>query len=61
MVRHLNRFCLKELASTGRLEFTDEVEAVRAEAEKLHQDGVDIIIVLSHCGIQIDRYAIQFA
>ncbi|CAH2054220.1 unnamed protein product, partial [Iphiclides podalirius] len=44
-----------ELASTGRLRFTDEVEAVRVEAAKLHQDGVDIIIVLSHCGIEIDR------
>ncbi|CAK1594067.1 unnamed protein product [Parnassius mnemosyne] len=44
-----------ELASTGRLEFTDEVEAVKNEAEKLHRDGIDIIIVLSHCGLDIDR------
>ncbi|CAG5038708.1 unnamed protein product [Parnassius apollo] len=43
------------LASTGRLEFTNEVEAVKTEAEKLHQDGIDIIIVLSHCGLDIDR------
>ncbi|KAH9636327.1 hypothetical protein HF086_012592 [Spodoptera exigua] len=43
------------LASTGRLRFTDEVEAVREEAEKLNAQGVDIIIVLSHCGIDIDR------
>ncbi|XP_050355013.1 apyrase-like isoform X1 [Nymphalis io] len=44
-----------ELASTGRLVFTDEVEAVRREAEKLHAQGVDIIVVLSHCGLEIDR------
>lgn len=46
----------QELASTGRLKFTDEVEAVKLEAEKLHNNGTDVIIVLSHCGIDIDRY-----
>lgn len=49
---------LKELASTGRLQFTDEVESVKAEAQKLHDDGVNIIIVLSHCGLDIDRYEV---
>ncbi|XP_012550294.1 apyrase isoform X1 [Bombyx mori] len=44
-----------QLASTGKLQFTDEVETVKAEAEKLHQQGIDIIIVLSHCGLDIDR------
>ncbi|XP_068619670.1 apyrase-like [Battus philenor] len=44
-----------DLASTGRLQFTNEVEAVKTEAEKLHREGVDIIIVLSHCGLEIDR------
>ncbi|XP_041983040.1 apyrase-like isoform X2 [Aricia agestis] len=44
-----------ELASTGQLRFTDEVETVRQEAEKLHEQGVDIIVVLSHCGLDIDR------
>ncbi|XP_073959266.1 apyrase-like isoform X3 [Choristoneura fumiferana] len=43
------------LASTGQLRFTDEVETVRAEAEKLHEQGIDIIVVLSHCGLDIDR------
>ncbi|XP_026735542.1 apyrase-like isoform X2 [Trichoplusia ni] len=43
------------LASTGQLKFTDEVETVREEAEKLNAQGVNIIIVLSHCGIDIDR------
>ncbi|XP_050679295.1 apyrase isoform X2 [Leptidea sinapis] len=44
-----------ELASTGKLRFTDEIETVKAEAEKLNEQGVDIIVVLSHCGIDIDR------
>ncbi|KAJ8709301.1 hypothetical protein PYW07_009127 [Mythimna separata] len=43
------------LASTGRLKFTDEVQAVKEEAEKLNAAGVDIIIVLSHCGLDIDK------
>ncbi|KAJ2954876.1 hypothetical protein O0L34_g3197 [Tuta absoluta] len=43
------------LSSTGQLKFTDEIETVRQEAEKLHIDGVNIIVVLSHCGIDIDR------
>ncbi|KAI8437478.1 hypothetical protein MSG28_011800 [Choristoneura fumiferana] len=46
---------IKTLASTGQLRFTDEVETVRAEAEKLHEQGIDIIVVLSHCGLDIDR------
>lgn len=48
-------FIFQTLASTGNLKFTDEVEAVREEAEKLNAQGVDIIIVLSHCGLDIDR------
>lgn len=40
---------------TGKLKFTDEVETVKAEAEKLNQQGVDVIVVLSHCGIEIDQ------
>ncbi|XP_022816831.1 apyrase-like [Spodoptera litura] len=43
------------LASTGRLKFKNEIEAVREEAEKLNAQGVDIIVVLSHCGLDIDR------
>ncbi|XP_047995418.1 apyrase-like [Leguminivora glycinivorella] len=45
----------KVLATTGKLLFTDEVEVVRHEAEKLNEQGIDIIVVLSHCGIEIDR------
>ncbi|XP_063896930.1 apyrase [Helicoverpa armigera] len=43
------------LASTGNLRFTDEIEAVRQEAEKLNEQGVDIIVVLSHCGVDVDE------
>ncbi|XP_045779141.1 apyrase-like [Maniola jurtina] len=44
-----------ELAATGNLTFTDEIEAVRREAEKLNEEGVDIIVVLSHCGLEKDQ------
>ncbi|XP_055533444.1 apyrase-like [Wyeomyia smithii] len=40
--------------STGKLIFEDEVETVRAEAENLNAQGIDIIVVLSHCGIETD-------
>lgn len=40
----------------GGLKFLDETESVRAEAEKLHNEGIDIIIVLSHSGLAIDEY-----
>lgn len=32
----------------------DEVETVRIEAKKLKDRGIDIIIVLSHCGLDVD-------
>lgn len=43
------------IAVTGRLKFLDEVETVNAEASRLKSRGVDIIIVLSHCGLDVDR------
>uniref|UniRef100_A0AAG5D3W3 Apyrase n=1 Tax=Anopheles atroparvus TaxID=41427 RepID=A0AAG5D3W3_ANOAO len=44
------------IADTGRLIFEDEVETVRAEAERLtSENGCDIIVVISHCGIDVDR------
>lgn len=39
------------IAKTGKLSFTNEAIAVREEAEKLKNEGVNIIIVLSHCGL----------
>lgn len=47
------------IAKTGQLRFTNEAEAVREEAERLKAEGVDIIIVLSHCGLDRDREIAQ--
>lgn len=35
--------------------FTDPLKAVQREAEFLNDQGVNIIIVLSHCGLDVDR------
>ncbi|KAG4079261.1 hypothetical protein HA402_006984 [Bradysia odoriphaga] len=43
-----------ELAHTGKLKFKDEIESVKSEANVLKNQGVDIIIVLSHCGLEVD-------
>ncbi|XP_032456151.1 apyrase [Nasonia vitripennis] len=43
------------LSSTENLGFLDEVETVNAEAERLRARGVNIIIVLSHAGLDVDR------
>lgn len=37
------------------MKFLDEVETVNDEAKRLKEMGVDIIIVLSHCGLDVDR------
>lgn len=44
-----------ELSSTGKLKFLNETEAVIEEAAKLKSQGVDIIIALSHAGLDVDR------
>ena len=46
---------MQTLANTGALKFHDETETVRTEAAKLKADGVDIIIVLSHSGLDVDE------
>ncbi|KYM99521.1 5'-nucleotidase [Cyphomyrmex costatus] len=43
------------LSNTEKLKFLDEVETVNDEAKRLKEKGVNIIIVLSHCGLNIDR------
>lgn len=43
-----------EIANTGNLIFADESETVREEAELLKQQGVNIIVVISHCGLDVD-------
>ncbi|KAJ9579594.1 hypothetical protein L9F63_004779, partial [Diploptera punctata] len=44
-----------ELSSTGKLKFLDEIEEVTKEAANLKTQGADIIIALSHCGLDVDR------
>ncbi|XP_034827397.1 apyrase-like [Maniola hyperantus] len=39
----------------GNVEFTDPLEAAKREAKELNDQGVDIIIVLSHCGLDVDK------
>lgn len=43
------------------MRFTNESIAVREEAAKLKSEGVDIIIVLSHCGLDVDYIIAQNA
>ncbi|XP_077260308.1 apyrase isoform X2 [Temnothorax americanus] len=43
------------LSNTEKLKFLDEVRTVNDEAKRLKEKGVDIIIVLSHCGLNVDR------
>ncbi|XP_052863804.1 apyrase-like [Anopheles cruzii] len=43
------------LSMTERLHFLDEVPAVNQEAAAMRQLGVDIVVVLSHCGLAIDQ------
>uniref|UniRef100_A0AAG5DND9 Apyrase n=1 Tax=Anopheles atroparvus TaxID=41427 RepID=A0AAG5DND9_ANOAO len=44
-----------QLSKTGAITFADSVATVRHEAEKLKKTGVHIIVVLSHCGLEIDK------
>lgn len=38
----------------GKLQFKNEEIAIKEESMKLKERGVDIIIVLSHCGLDVD-------
>lgn len=48
-------YSFQQIASAGKLKFTDESEAVKREAELLTEQGINIIIVLSHCGLDVDK------
>lgn len=50
-----------KIADTGRLKFFNESHAIKKEAIQLKNQGVDIIIVLSHCGLHIDYVIAQEA
>ncbi|XP_058056197.1 apyrase-like [Anopheles bellator] len=43
------------LSMTERLHFLDEVPAINQEAAAMRELGVDIVVVLSHCGVTIDQ------
>lgn len=44
------------IAKTGKLAFSNEANAVRLEAARLKaEEGVNIVVVLSHCGLDRDR------
>ncbi|KAL0867831.1 hypothetical protein ABMA27_008532 [Loxostege sticticalis] len=45
----------EKLSTPGKVKFTDPREATRREAQALADKGVDIIILLSHCGLDIDK------
>jgi 5'-nucleotidase len=44
-----------QVANTDKLIFTDEINAIDNECARLRQQGVNIIIVLSHCGLDRDK------
>lgn len=43
------------LSTPQKLKFLDEIKSIRLEIAELRRKNVDIIIVLSHCGLSIDR------
>ncbi|CAO1420473.1 unnamed protein product [Diamesa hyperborea] len=51
---------IADTPNTGGMKLLPEVESVRQEAAKLKAEGLNIIIVLSHCGLEIDRDIAQF-
>lgn len=49
-----------EISNPGNLHILDEIESVKKEANRLKtEEDVNIIIVLSHCGLVIDREMAQ--
>ncbi|KFB44534.1 hypothetical protein ZHAS_00012419 [Anopheles sinensis] len=46
---------VNSIGDAGNLVFTDPVEAVRAEAARLDEEGVEIIIVLSYSGFNAEQ------
>lgn len=43
------------------MKFTNEAQAVKDEAERLKAEGIDIIVVLTHCGLDRDREIARLA
>ena len=49
----------EEISSPENLHILNEIDSTRDEAARLRSEGVDIIVVLSHCGIDIDQQMAQ--
>lgn len=47
------------LSRPGNVNFLDEIKSIKSEIVKLKEKRVDIIIVLSHCGLKFDRQIAQ--
>ncbi|KAJ8712723.1 hypothetical protein PYW08_008027 [Mythimna loreyi] len=45
----------EKLSSPGKVKFTDPIKAAKCHAKILHEQEVDIIILLSHCGLDVDK------
>ncbi|XP_055853698.1 apyrase-like [Episyrphus balteatus] len=50
-----------DLADTGKLKFLNESDVIIEEAQKLKQQGANIIIALTHCGYDVDQIIAEHA
>lgn len=50
-----------DLADTGKLKFLNESDVIIEEAQKLKQQGANIIIALTHCGYDVDKIIAEHA
>jgi 5'-nucleotidase len=50
----LTKILQQLIANTGNVRFTNSSAAIVEEGKRLKEKGVDIIIVLSHCGHNVD-------
>lgn len=45
----------QNLSSTGNLTILDEIPSIQAEATRLTNDGVNVLIALGHSGYIVDQ------
>lgn len=48
-------FSMQNIANTGNIIFRNESDAIREQSTLLTQQGATIIIVISHCGYDVDK------
>ncbi|XP_013167426.1 PREDICTED: apyrase-like isoform X2 [Papilio xuthus] len=51
----------KTSSNPGKVKFLDPIATVKKEAQLLTDQGIDIIIVLSHCGLEVDKKMAEVA